>query len=291
AFERPGAGGDPSAERLAPPIADARPVEAGPAATPAATTRVFIGSEPRMRIAETVLRFSIEQGASSPAEIVSMDYSKGGVWAGWDMGRPAGRPATGAIHAEEHAVWLTDFTNFRWAIPEVCGFTGRAIVMDVDILVLGDVHELFNLPMSKPILALSPGETGVMLFDCSAFRRLAGWPTVAEMKQSGWGIRRYVELLQRDGAFGQLPERWNCLDGRGFAFGETRLIHYSSKDTQPWRPYPERLFYRPHPDPAMEELWFHHARAAREAGRFEDPAATIQPLTAGTSISTRPTSG
>lgn len=233
------------------------------------TARVFIGTEPRMWVAETVLRYSIERHASIPAEIVSMDYSRGGVWGGWEIGRPRGLPAKLRADQRGEEVWFTDFTNYRWAIPEACGFQGRAVYMDVDMLVLGDVKELMEIPMPTPIRSLSPGETSVMVVDCAAMRNVRGWPRIDEMKANRWSLRRYVALLAEQGAFSPLPPEWNCLDGRGFTLTGTRLVHYTDMSSQPWRPYPERLHYRAHANPEVESLWFHYAARAREASRFD----------------------
>jgi hypothetical protein len=230
--------------------------------------KIFIGTEPRQWIAETVLRFSIERHATVPTDIVSMDYTHGGIWGGWDIGRRRGdRPRT-RVREDGRAVWFTDFTNYRWAIPEACGFKGRAIYMDVDQLVIGDVRELWELPMAAPVLSLSPGETSVMLFDCERMGALADWPSVSQMKELGWGLRRYIKLLEGQGAFGALPPEWNCLDGLGFSVTGTRLIHYTNMLTQPWRPYPDQIHYRPHRDPDIEALWFYYAAMARDAGLF-----------------------
>lgn len=234
-----------------------------------AEARVFIGTEPRMWIAETVLRYSIERHASIATRVESMDYARGGVWDGWEIGRARGLPAKLSAEQRGEDVWFTDFTNFRWAIPEVCGFQGRAIYMDVDMLVLGDVKELLELTMPTPIRSLSPGETSVMVIDCAAMKNVRGWPPLAEMKVNRWSLRRYVALLSEQGAFSPLPPEWNCLDGRGFTLTGTRLVHYTDMSTQPWRPYPERIHYRAHRSPEVENLWFHYAARARSAGRFD----------------------
>lgn len=228
--------------------------------------RVFIGTETRQWIAEAVLRYSIDYHSSREVSITSMDAARGGTWAGWEIGRRPGEVPERAVNERGQAVWFTGFTNFRWAIPEVCGFKGRAIYFDVDMLVLGDVAGLAQLPMQTPALSLRPDETSVMLMDCEAFARIPGWPAVAEMKGSGWSIRRFASLVHSHGGFGPLPPQWNCLDGRGFTLTGTRLVHYTDMSTQPWRPLPERFVYRAHPVPEVERLWFHYARAAAEAG-------------------------
>ena len=39
---------------------------------------------------------------------------------------------------------VTGFTNHRFIIPELCNYEGYAIYLDVDMLVLGDLSELWE---------------------------------------------------------------------------------------------------------------------------------------------------
>jgi hypothetical protein len=222
------------------------------------TLKIFIGTEPRMWLAEAVLRFSICKFVTGPYEIISMDGTNGAsMWRGWDIGRPPGQPATRDIRATGESVWFTDFTNFRWAIPEACNFSGKAIYVDVDEVFLRDPRELFTLPVpaNKGALSLNEHETSVMLFNCEYFRGLTWWPSVDEMKINNRGISFYLSLLKNHDAFSPLPLCWNCLDGKGYEEGETALLHYTDMSTQIWRPYPERLQYRRHPCPDAEDCW------------------------------------
>lgn len=231
---------------------------------PQGTCRVFIGTEPRMHIAEDVLRYSLQVHAGASLQVESMNYENGAPWDDWDIGRPRGmRPGLGE-QLPSYA-WYTDFTNYRWAIPEICGFRGRAVYLDVDTLVLSDIYELFGVAMERPVQALRPQETSVMLMDCSAFASIPGWPRIEEMRRNKWSLDDYVGLLRERQAFGPLAPRWNCLDGVGFDPARTALVHYTDMRTQPWRPYPDQIQYRTHPRPEVEELWFSYARQLAES--------------------------
>jgi hypothetical protein len=222
------------------------------------TARVFIGTEPRMWRGTRVLEYSLEKCASIDVDIHRMDYSlDDDTWHDWRIGRPHGVPATRNTNPETgELVWFTDFTCFRWAIPEKCGFQGRAIYNDVDQIYLGDVKELLELDMGDAaLLSLTTNETSVMLMDCEKFANLDWWPSIQEMKDSNWGIQHYIQLLRRNEMYGQLPTNWNCLDGQFYSPGWTKLVHYTDMSGQLWRPYPERLNYRRHRVPEMEELW------------------------------------
>lgn len=212
--------------------------------------RVFVGTEPRMEKAEIALEASIREHTAGPVEIVWMDYGRGGLWAGWNVGRRRGR-----ISAELAEGWATEFSGFRYAIPEAAGFSGRAIYLDVDMIALRDLRELFETPLTKPVL-MTPHCSAAMLFDCSHFADKAWWPRVEWMKLSGWGISEYHRLLKENGAIGPLDGRWNCHDGEGFQSGVTGVLHFTRRRTQPWRPYPEVFDYKDHPDKQMEALWW-----------------------------------
>ena len=245
--------------------------------------KVFIGTEPRMWLGTAVLKHTINKFTSVPVEIQEMDHSLDDpAWHDWRIGRPHGIPATRNRNELGELVWFTDFTCFRWASPEKCNFQGRAIYNDVDQIYLGDVKELWDLDMDgKAVLSLTTNETSVLLFDCEKFANLDWWPSIEEMKASNWGIKHYIQLLWNHDMFGILPTRWNCLDGRGYAENWTRLIHYTDMSSQPWRPYPERLSYRPHPVPITEELWMDFYYEAQEAGTIPDSPPSEGTLPAG----------
>lgn len=233
------------------------------------TARIFIGTEPRMWRGTKVLEYSIEKYATIPTEIHQMDYSLADdTWHDWRIGRPNGVPATRNLNPETgELVWFTDFTCFRWAIPEKCGFKGRAIYNDIDQIYLGDVKDLYEIDMKgAALLSLSTNETSVMLMDCEKFADLDWWPSIQEMKDSNWGIQHYIQLLRQKGMYGSLPVNWNCLDGQYFAEGWTKLVHYTDMSGQLWRPYPERLNYHRHRIPRMEELWMDLYFEAVDAG-------------------------
>lgn len=82
--------------------------------------RVFIGVDPRQPVAFNVLQWSIIRRASKPVQIIPLVLPQ----------LPITRRG------------LTDFTFSRYLPPFLCGFKGKSVFMDADMLVLGDVHEL-----------------------------------------------------------------------------------------------------------------------------------------------------
>src|ERR1022692_373234 len=88
------------------------------------TVRIFIGTENKTRVFEAVLAHSIRTRSSLPVEITPM------IGSAWEY--PADLPVG------------TGFSLRRWLIPAACGWKGRAIYLDADQLVFGDVKELWE---------------------------------------------------------------------------------------------------------------------------------------------------
>lgn len=209
--------------------------------------KVYVGTDPQMRKAEIALEQSIRDNTKSKVDIIWMDYARGGTWGEWDIGRQHGKP-----YANEG--WATDFSCFRFAIPEANGFKGRAIYLDVDMILIRDIKEFFNHPMGSPVL-ITPMGFDVILFDCADFEDEEWWPSIAQMKKSGWQIPQYAKLLYDHEMIGPLNPMWNCCDGEGYNPDYTGLIHFTNMRTQPWKPYPDQFEYPPHPRPDMVALW------------------------------------
>jgi len=231
-----------------------------------------------------VLKYTIEKFASVPVEIVEMSHATPDTrWHDWNMGRELGQPATRNKGPNGEAVWFTDFTNFRWAIPEASGFKGRAIYLDLDMILFDDIKELWELDMEgKAVLTLTPNETSVMLFDCEQFNN-NWWPGLADMKTNGHNIQYYLRMLRNKDFFGYLPTKWNCLDGRNNSFvpGYTKLVHYTAMNTQPWVPYPELIRYPRHPILDLETEWANFYKAALSEGYIPDEAPLAGKLPEG----------
>lgn len=84
--------------------------------------RVFIGTDPRQPIAWLVLANSIARHSSIPVEITPLVLDQ----------LPIKRRG------------LTEFTYSRFLVPWLCNFKGRALFLDADMVVTGDIEELAN---------------------------------------------------------------------------------------------------------------------------------------------------
>lgn len=208
--------------------------------------RVFIGTESKTAIMEQVLRHSILQHTTQPVEFTSMDGP------GWEM--PGDLPRG------------TGFSLRRWMIPEKCGFKGRAIYVDADILCLADLRPLWewSLPADCSCgMTYQPDkfrkepwpQSSVMIIDCEAAGKQ--WNTAVL-----WGKLRRQAIPYPEFMHGtwlnpqpaQLPTAWNHLNV--FQDGITRLLHYTREPDQP--PY--------RPEHPLAHLWKAALRSAIQAG-------------------------
>ena len=212
------------------------------------TIKIFIGSEPGNQDAEMVLEWSIKNTTSGPYEIIWMsDGIPCSIWQHWNKGRSSRSQNT-------KDGWKTNFSAFRWAIPELCNFEGRAIYLDVDQILLKDIRQMWELPMNDcSYLSIRPERTDVMLLDCSKFNQ-SWWPSLKKMKPSGRSQKGYRVLVEKYTKVGPLDGIYNCLDGIGYN-EDTRLVHYTEMNTQPWCPFPDTITYKVHPNEMMRELW------------------------------------
>lgn len=221
------------------------------------TLHIYVGTDSWQQAAgaERVLEYSILKHATCDVAIHWMrsgepgwEVSEDGRNGSWRIGREPGSawPKTG---------WGTDFSCFRFAIPEVHGFSGRAVYLDVDMLVLGDVRELLTMPVTKPWTCCHPWMTDVSIIECDQFLDKQ-WPTLEELKQFHGKAFHHVERLNRSGLLSpSLSWDWNCRDSNDNWEPQTKLLHFTSVPHQPWHPYPS-VSYKKHPKQSWVDEWF-----------------------------------
>ena len=202
--------------------------------------RIFLGTEAAQHRAERVFVWSILQHRD-PArryEVYLMKDLKG-----FDRDR-----------------WKTGFTNYRYAIPYLAGKTGRAIYNDVDQIYLTDPAELFDLDMQGAgEMCIAPRETAVMLLDCEKMAKV--WHRKdAENSEKHRFFRDKVQSIP--GMYRELEWVWNSRDHE-YKEGVSKLLHYTTLQTQPWRPFPKVLKYKDNPN---GDLWFKMEQDADKAG-------------------------
>lgn len=212
------------------------------------TIRIFIATEDGHEKAEKALEMSLIKTTSGPFKIFWMKNEHGDLWKSWNKGRNHLRQNSGEG-------WKTNFSCYRWAIPELCEFSGKAIYLDVDQIVLKDIRKMWELDTGEfGVLSITPEKTDVMLINCAKFID-SWWPRLETMKPSGKHQKHYRCTVQSRGLIGRLDADYNCLDGEGFS-ETTRLVHYTKMSTQPWRPSPDSIKYKPHKHLFLENMWW-----------------------------------
>ncbi len=221
--------------------------------------RIFIGFDSREAECSDILAYSLRAHSSIPLDVRYLDLRQ------LDFNRT------------QDPLQSTEFTYTRFLVPYLCGYQGKAIFMDCDMLCLGDIAELDALDMSdfalrvvqhdyKPTAATKmdgkaqtvyprKNWSSLMLMNCA---RLKLWTKQVVETQSGAYLHRFQDIP--DDQIGELPKTWNTLD---WMDENTKLIHYTSGG--PWFEA-----CRDHPYGAVWLEWRERYRAAREAG---DPLA------------------
>jgi hypothetical protein len=214
------------------------------------TIRLFIGTSANGEDAEAemVYEYSLRKNCSEPIEITWMRQTndKDDVFGGWDT-----------------RYWPTPFSGYRWAIPEMCNFKGKAIYTDVDMINFRDISELWNTDFKGHLVAARRGkrfgghEFCVMLMDCKQLQDAIA--PIRRMKLQPEFHQRYINMFSgNEDAVKELDPRWNCLDGEDRDASDIWQLHYSRMSTQPWRPTWFTGVAEDHPRPELVELWFKH---------------------------------
>lgn len=192
--------------------------------------RVFVGSTPAQGLAVAVLEHSIRKHASLSVEVTPLHEAR--------IEIPEPKDARNRPR--------TPFTFQRFLIPQLCGFSGRAIYLDSDMQVFRDIRGLWDRDFQGASLLTVPGAKGdrrpqfsVMLLDCSA---LTGWKIEKIVKALDDGELDYGALVHEmrlsPQTSARLDSSWNCLERFD---GQTALLHYTDMNVQPWVSTENRL--------------------------------------------------
>lgn len=182
------------------------------------TIRIFIGTEPMQWLPTQVLKYSVTKRTKEKVEFKDLQN----------------------IPLNLKTKMYTGFSFYRFSIPEACGYKGKAIYLDADMVCLGDIQELFSMDLKgKNALAKKMDDkrffTSCMLLDCEHLKhwKIHEWVTLINA-----GLTSYQgtmcgapEGMNHDD-FGDLPPIWNDFDHYD---DKTKIIHYTHVPTQPWK--------------------------------------------------------
>src|SRR5262245_19632646 len=225
--------------------------------------RIFVGCSANAEDAEAqaMLEYSLRHYASEPIDITWMMLSR-------DKDSPWYSSASAGWNTQ---LWATPFSVFRWAIPHVCNYHGRAIYMDVDMVARADIAQLWNQPIPKALLWKDPKNSCVMLFDCAKMKNVL--PPFEHMRRKLGGYSVYRDNHAKPHAT-LFNGNWNCLDGEAYKTlddPDIKVIHFTKVETQPhlkwalprlkkskvhhWNEHTLRAFEaHPHPHPGVRPL-------------------------------------
>lgn len=193
--------------------------------------RVFVGTSPGGQDAEAcaALEASIRRRASIPLDIRYLTTERE---QGWDT-----------------SAWSTPWTALRWAVPELCGFEGRAVYFDCPSIVLADVAELAlaSIPRRAMMLARREGRnllTSCIVFDCAEAEKYL--KPISAMREDPGAHHAVGALLdRRPPLVAPLPGGWGYSDAAAAKdLTAAASIHFGSPYTQPHLVHADRRLIR-----------------------------------------------
>jgi lipopolysaccharide biosynthesis glycosyltransferase len=198
--------------------------------------RVYVGTDKSQFLAVKVLEHSIKRHTDLNVEVYPM------------LELPIKKP-------QNPINWQrTGFSFSRFCIPELAGYSGKALYLDADMLVFKDIASLWNIPFDGAKVVIQediPSEhekthkklgapekrikqCSVMLLDCERL----DWKIENIIDELDQGKYCYENLMYElciineasDIKYG-IPFKWNSLEHYD---RDTCLIHYTDMATQPW---------------------------------------------------------
>lgn len=163
---------------------------------------------------------------------------------------------------------ITEFSNYRFDIPKLCDFKGKAIWTDSDMICLGDIAELWNTDLGDANFAAKADAythqdgqprygPSVMVIDNSK-TEFQPDKYYNEIEQGDYSYQDLVQfspnfLESHPFKINKLDPNWNSFD---LANSDTKLIHFTNLYTQPWK-------FPGHP---YSKLWFKYLKEAVDNG-------------------------
>jgi len=189
---------------------------------------VFVGYDPREAIAYHTCVNSIIRNSSQPVAIVPVALN------------------LFKEYSETHTDGSNHFIYTRFLVPYLMDYQGWAIFIDGDMIVRGDIAELWNLKeytkdamvvkhdyktrMTEKYLG-SPNQdyprknwSSVILWNCNALRNKILTPEFVQ-QSTGAFLHRFSWIA--DERLGELPAEWNWLDVEYEYNPLAKLVHYT----------------------------------------------------------------
>ena len=227
--------------------------------------RVFIGSGEASLLERKVLIYSLRKHTQRKLDVYVFNGTHNAV----ERNDEPPELAPMSLRVKYHNA--TEFSLYRYIIPELCEHQGRAIYLDSDMVCFDDIGKLYDTPLNNYDFLARPGSLGdsknetwglsAMLINCA----VCHFDLEQIFDEIDAGLYTYQDLARVSPTFqthhpqkiGEMDRRWNTFD---YYDDDTAIIHYTQLYTQPWK-YPN------HP---YGEIWFQYFNDAREAGLVSD---------------------
>ena len=189
---------------------------------------VFVGYDPREAIAYHVCANSIIRNASAPVAIIPVALN------------------LFTDYKETHGDNSNQFVYTRFLVPYLMDFKGRAIFIDGDMVVRGDIIELYESLKTAHDVAVvkhdyktrmpvkymgAPNEdyprknwSSVIVWDCQSYPNRRLTPDFVQ-RQPGSFLHRFSWI--DDDRIQSLPPEWNWLPDELGENNEAKLLHYT----------------------------------------------------------------
>jgi len=189
---------------------------------------VFVGYDPREAIAYHVCCNSIIRNASAPVAIVPVALN------------------LFSEYQETHTDGSNHFIYTRFLVPWLMGWKGRAIFIDGDMIVRGDIIALYNsLGLDKDVAVVKhdyqtkqtekymgaknenyprKNWSSVIVWNCASFPNRKLTPEFV-MASTGAFLHRFTWL--DDARIQELPPEWNWLPDEYGSNPNAKLLHYT----------------------------------------------------------------
>lgn len=177
--------------------------------------KIFIGFDQRQIVSFNVLQQSIWRNSSKVVAISPLIINK-------DKYKMEGLIRD---QLPLHRQGLTPFTFSRFLVPHLCNYEGWALFLDSDMLVKGDIAELFAFADDKYSVMVSQNDkkfewASMMLFNCAKCKILT-----PEYIEASAGLHTIDWVKPEE--IGDLPREWNHLVGYDKPREDPKLIHFT----------------------------------------------------------------
>ena len=171
--------------------------------------RIFIGFDERQPVSYTVLQHSILWRASKPVTISPLVLRT----------LPLTRRG------------LTPFTFSRFLVPWLCDYKGWALFLDLDMLVLGDIAELFSYANDSKAVVVCKEQNrfewaSAMLMNCGHPANRVLTPDYVQDPQRCQRPHS-IDWVGNDDLVGAFPPEWNHCIGYNPPRAGAKLAHYT----------------------------------------------------------------